>query len=80
MMSESVEQTAAPIIAPNPLLVPTWIKGHYHCRKCGGEMECWKMFRWAVKNGVSRIGGCVDCGQIFVEYEKSPPKWLEVEL
>ena len=59
---------------------PTWIKGHYHCRKCGGEMECWKQIRWNVKHGVSRLGGCVDCGQIFVEYENTSPKWLEVSL
>lgn len=43
-------------------------------------MECWKMNRWHVGRGVSRLGGCVECGQIMVEYEYANPKWLEVDL
>lgn len=55
-----------------------WMRGHYHCPKCGGEMECWKSFGWEGHgNGVSRLGGCEKCGKYMIEYEKGDNLWLE---
>lgn len=59
-----------------------WLRGHYHCRKCGGEIECWESFSGYhnSREGVSRVGGCHACGLIMVEHEYAPPRWVEVEL
>lgn len=57
---------------------PEWINAtHMHCRKCGEEIECWKEVYWRVDYGVCRIGGCIRCGQILVQYEYRPPLWIE---
>lgn len=57
---------------------PTWIRGHYHCPKCGGVMECWKSFNWDVRVGVSRMGGCILCKRGMMEFEKVPPKGFDL--
>lgn len=60
-----------------------WMRGHYHCRKCGREMACWQGLpckRDDVMLGVRRLGGCLDCNQLLVEYENGTPKWIEVSL
>ena len=55
-----------------------WIRGHYHCKKCGGEIKCWKSFAWNVETGVRRIGGCEKDNLIMVEFEKLDPEWIQI--
>jgi len=57
-----------------------WIRGHYHCRKCGGEIKCWKAFPFSAPEGVKRIGGCLTCAQLMVEFENAQPRWVELPL
>jgi len=67
-------------LVPNLGCDNEWIRGHYHCRICGGEIECWKAFPWGTAKGVKRLGGCKTCGQLMMEYENAKPVWIEVPL
>ena len=55
-----------------------WIRGHYHCKKCGGEMKCFLALPWKVEEGVRRIGICHKDELIMVESERADPKWIQV--
>ena len=57
-----------------------WIKGHYHCKECGAELDCWQELPFTTQRGVARVGGCARCNLLLVEYEKIKPRWFNVEF
>lgn len=57
---------------------PEWIRGHYHCKKCGGEIKCIATLPWKSVVGVRRIGICREDEIIMVEYEHGEPKWIQI--
>ena len=53
----------------------TWMySAHYHCRKCGAEVQPSAKRAWRIRGGVSHVGMCGACGTIHTEWEHPEEK------
>lgn len=57
----------------------TWMAAsHYHCKDCQRELVFWTRISWKLDTGVTAIGGCSACGNVMIECETIPPRWLKL--
>lgn len=58
-----------------------WLSGgHYHCKRCGQEVEYLTRIPWAdPKYGVYAMGICKRCRLVMLEFEQMPARWVELE-
>lgn len=58
-----------------------WLSGgHYHCKRCGQEVEYLTRIPWEnPKWGVYAMGVCKRCRLVLLEYESMSPRWVELE-
>ena len=51
---------------------------HYHCKKCGSELQFVARIPWSVWSGVQAIGFCKTCPLIFIEREYKWNRWIKI--